>query len=90
MKTFNLEEYKKNPSRKVITRDGRPVRILCTDAKGYCPVFALATYNGIEFPLMCFEIGEGDFEKDDLFFAAEKPRRISTRVLSLLGGLIEI
>ena len=33
MKPFNLEEYLKNPSRKVVTRDGRKVRILCTDAK---------------------------------------------------------
>lgn len=71
MKQFSLEEFKKNPSHKVVTRDGRPVRILCTDAKGDCPVFALATYNGIEFPLMCSEIGEGDFEKDDLFFVIE-------------------
>ena len=71
MKPFNLKEYLANPSRKVVTRDGRPVRILCTDAKGYCPVFALATHNGIEIPLMCSEIGEGDFEKDDLFFSTE-------------------
>ena len=26
MKQFNLEEYQKNPSRKIITRDGRPQR----------------------------------------------------------------
>lgn len=31
MKQFNLEEYKKNPSRKVVTRSGKPVRIICTD-----------------------------------------------------------
>ena len=31
MKQFRLEEYLKNPSRKVVTRDGRNVRILCTD-----------------------------------------------------------
>ena len=71
MKQFNLQEYLTNPSRKVVTRDGRSVRILCTDVKGYCPVLALATYNGIEFPLICSEIGEGDFEKDDLFFSTE-------------------
>ena len=71
MKPFNLKEYLANPSCKIVTRDGRSVRILCTDVKGYCPVLALATYNGIEFPLMCSEIGEGDFEKDDLFFSTE-------------------
>ena len=71
MKQFNLQEYLENPSHKIVTRDGRSVRIICTDVKGYCPILALATYNGIEFPLMCSEIGEGDFEKDDLFFSTE-------------------
>ena len=32
MKPFNLKTYLENPSRKVITRDGYPVRIICTDA----------------------------------------------------------
>lgn len=31
MKQFNLEEYLKNPTRKVITRDGKSARIICTD-----------------------------------------------------------
>ena len=50
MKQFNLEEYKKNPNRKVITRDGRSVRILCTDQKGTeYSVIALCTMsNGSE------------------------------------------
>lgn len=34
MKPFNLAEYLKNPKRKVITRDGRDARIICTDMKG--------------------------------------------------------
>ena len=46
MKEFNLEEFKKNPSQKVITRDGRAVRIICTDAKGEEPIIALV-YNNI-------------------------------------------
>ena len=33
MKEFNLDEYLKNPSQKVVTRDGRNVRIICTDRK---------------------------------------------------------
>lgn len=44
MKEFNLTEYLKNPSRKVVTRDGREVRIICTDAKGDEPIIALI-YN---------------------------------------------
>ena len=31
MKQFDLKEYLANPSRKVVTRKGYPVRILCTD-----------------------------------------------------------
>ena len=46
MKQFNLEEYKKNPNRKVITRDGRNVRIICTDQKGTeYSVIALCTMS---------------------------------------------
>lgn len=33
MKQFNLEEYLAHPERKVVTRDGKPVRIVCTDRK---------------------------------------------------------
>ena len=45
MKQFNLEEFKKNPLRKVVTRDGKPVRILCTDANGDYPVVGLIYYH---------------------------------------------
>lgn len=31
MKQFSLEEYLKNPERKIVTRDGRSVRIVCTN-----------------------------------------------------------
>ena len=47
MEEFNLEEFKKNPSQKVVTRDGRSVRIICTDAKGDEPIIALV-YNKIK------------------------------------------
>ena len=46
MKEFNLTEYLKDPSKKVVTRDGREVRIICTDAKGDEPIIALV-YNNI-------------------------------------------
>ena len=44
MKQFNLTEYLENPELKVVTRDGKPARIVCTDAKGRYPVVALV-YN---------------------------------------------
>ena len=41
MRFFNLEEYLKKPSQKVVTRDGREVRIICTDMKSDFPIVAL-------------------------------------------------
>lgn len=41
MKQFNLQEYLKNPSRKVITRGGKNARIICTDAISENPIIAL-------------------------------------------------
>ena len=76
MKQFNLDEYLKNPSKKVITRDGNSVRILCTDARGNFPIIALVkTYNGSETVLRLKENGRfyNDTENSrDLFFATEK------------------
>ena len=41
MRRFNLEEYLKDTSKEIITRDGRKTRIICTDAKGDRPIIAL-------------------------------------------------
>ena len=76
MKQFNLQEYLKNPTKKVITRDGRSARIICTDAKGNFPIIALVkTYNGSETVLRLKENGRfyNDTENSsDLLFAPEK------------------
>ena len=77
MKQFNLEEYKKNPNRKVITRDGRSVRILCTDRKGteYLVIALCTTSNGSEDCYFYFPNGRMYLSADscmDLFFAPEK------------------
>ena len=76
MKPFNLKEYLKNPLRKVVTRDGRNVRIICTNAKGNFPIIALVeTYNGNETVLRLKENGRfyNDTENySDLFFAPIK------------------
>ena len=71
MKQFNLEEYLKNPSRKVITRDGRNVRIICTDAKGICPVVGLVSYENYEVAFNITKDGRIDGVLD-LCFAPEK------------------
>ena len=81
MKQFNLEEYLQNPSRKIVTRDGRNVRVLCTNAKGDYPIVALiATLDGsIEFVSKFkknghFLVSDNDSNLD-LFFVPEKHER---------------
>ena len=77
MKPFNLEEYLKNPTRKVITGSGKSVRIICTNMldsttpivaliyKGAEEVIQLYTKEGrITSKYPCFE--------HDLFFAPVK------------------
>lgn len=78
MKQFNLDEYLKNPSRKVVTREGRNVnRILCTDMKGDYPIVAVVeSYNG-KFQEVLTYTNDGAYycnetSKNDLFFAPEK------------------
>ena len=42
MEQFSLEKYLANPSRKVVTRDGKSVRIICTDRRDLnFPIVAL-------------------------------------------------
>ena len=45
MKQFSLEEYLKNPSRQVVTRYGKRVRIICTDYKSRKPIIGLVKEN---------------------------------------------
>ena len=77
MKQFDLKEYLANPSRKVVTRDGCPVRILCTDKKSYNEqiVGLIMGDNGMEFISTWTQQGKSFFNSDtpnDLFFAPEK------------------
>ena len=77
MKQFNLDEYLKNPTKKVITGSGKSVRIICTNKldsttpivaliyKGAEEVIQLYTKEGrITSKYPCFEY--------DLFFAPVK------------------
>ena len=80
MKQFNLEEYLKNPSRKIVTRDGRNARIVCTDRKGFNSILALVTrHDSITEDIYLYtkngELSEGNSTKSSLFFAPEKHER---------------
>lgn len=74
MKPFSLEEYLKNPSKKVVTRDGKSVKIYCTDYIGAQHIIAkvedysysISFYNDGKY---CIDRGVSHL---DLFFAPEK------------------
>ena len=81
MEKFSLEKYLENPSRKVVTRRGNPVRIICTDRKhgeDELPVvFLEECSNGGEFLLSCKSdgtSGEHYATQYDLFFADVKEK----------------
>ena len=77
MKQFNLDEYLKNPDRKIVTRDGYSARILCTDKKGKWPIVALV-YKGDEEDVVTYTrdgqkyIPKAEVSLNDLFFAPKK------------------
>ena len=78
MKPFNLEEYLKNPERKIVTRDGRAVkRILCTDVKGKYPIVVVIENRdgNTERAISLTKDGkylDSSSDNKDLFFAPEK------------------
>ena len=79
MEQFSLEKYLANPSREVVTRDGRDARIICTDmnCENY-PIVALVQICDkyyTERVNTYTKDGRLDIERpyrDDLFFAPEK------------------
>jgi hypothetical protein len=76
MEQFSLEKYLENPNRKVVTRDGRSVRIICTNRldENY-PVIALVNDEYTEKCYSYSEFGKDIVNTDcelDLFFAPVK------------------
>lgn len=74
MKQFSLEEYLKNPSRKVVTRTGIPVKIHCTNFVTCKPVIAEIDGRGYSqsFTKEGRYFGDTDESSEVLFFAPEK------------------
>lgn len=92
MEQFNLEEYKKNPNRKIITRDGRPVRIICWDAKVDIRqkdyhIIALID-NGTHGEDISYfnEQGVEFFKREEFFFAEEEK---TNKILDELKSYLE-
>ena len=76
MKQFSVKEYLANPSLKVVTREGKLVRIVCTDAMSEYPIVALVRQNE-NTESMCNFTQDGTCIKGvesscDLFFAPKK------------------
>lgn len=81
MEKFNLEKYLANPLRKVVTKNGRNVRIVCTDRNiNNFPIVALVQlYNDSDEEIFTYT-KDGKWKVDestrhDLFFAPEKYER---------------
>ena len=78
MKRFSLEEYLKNPSKKVVTRMGRKVRIICTDREdSIYPVVALVKDDNRKLDVLVTYTKDGipaeyNEEYYTLFFVPEK------------------
>ena len=77
MKRFNLDEYLKDPNREIITRDGKSVRILCTDRKHPTrPIIALVQIDKCQEAYSSYtEDGswvDSTSRPNDLFFAPIK------------------
>ena len=83
MEQFSLEKYLANPSRKVVTRDGRNVRIICTDRRDRrCsnrPIVVLIDEKVAEEEVekIWYYTEDGELDRSyvsglDLFFAPEK------------------
>lgn len=77
MRPFSVEEYIKNPERKVVTRDCQDVRILCTDVMGTSyPVIAVCKVDSIHECCYSYTNTGKQFKSmdshRDLFFVPEK------------------
>ena len=73
MKQFNLKEYLENPLRKIVTRDGRNVKILCTNFTKAQHI--IAQIEGNDYSTAFHKDGifvNGVESNCDLFFAPEK------------------
>ena len=77
MEQFSLEKYLANPERKIVTRGGRDVRIICTDRKGKCPIVGLVKADDDSEILISTrengcEMNENSISCFDLFFVPTK------------------
>lgn len=83
MKQFSLKEYLKNPNKKVVTRNGEKIRIICTDRKSTdFPIVALCTSITGQEACRSYDMnGKYNVKEEsilDLMFAEECDKSINT------------
>lgn len=89
MKPFNLEEYLNNPNKRVVTGDGRSVKIHCTNYVKDYPVIAEIEGSGESHSYtkdgaFLFDV----YSSDNLFFATERKEGwINIYPDSSIGGI---
>ena len=75
MKKFSLDEYLKNPSMRVVTMDGREVKILCTNyyLSNQCVIAEIEDIGrSFSFNQYGQQYGNTEDSPLNLFFASEK------------------
>lgn len=93
MEQFNLQKYLENPQKKIVTRNGLPARIICTNRESADrPIVSLVYRNGVEEPLAHDVNGRYSFDDTvenpfDLFFA---PSNKSVWVFLYKSGVSQI
>ena len=95
MEKFDLSLWLKDKSRKVVTRRGNPVRIICTDRKhgeDDEPIVFLEQCNKGEFLLSCRKDGRSEIYDTpyDLFFADEEEKTIDDKEMNSLAYLTKL
>lgn len=102
MRPFDLQEYIKNPTRPIVTRDGNIVRIICTDRVAVQPIVALVQTKDRESLFTYTSNGKYDVAETatdlDLFFGPEpKTKKVGwmnvckygdDKHFTLVGGVI--
>lgn len=75
MRQFSLEEFLGKPYQKILTRDGKPVRIICANADADRRVIALVRFEDGERACEYYDDGtrlKYTESENDLFFVTEK------------------
>lgn len=89
MEQFNLDTWLQDKNRKVVTRHGNPVRIVCWDRKHDFPIIALEECGNKEFVNFVTSDGKIDLsgleDNHDLFFADKELTEFEARIYNLIN-----